>query len=376
MSQNCSNCYNGCAQIVSDQCVKYTGVDVPALGIQKNDSLSYVEQALITFLTATLDGTGIAIDIDDELYCPLVSDYLQACETITALDLFKALVQAACNLQGQVDDVVAELAALEGDYTVDCLEDVAAGDGTHAIVQAIITKLCEIDTDLASLALDVDVNYVKIVDLNTYIQAYLDSIAITDRYSSRMVPYSILPYYGSLSFFDATGAGLAGTAWEDIYLCNGLNTTPDFRGRGLVGAIIGVPGGALDPEVDPAANPTFNPNYAVGTPAGANNISLTTGQIPSHTHTVTDPEHTHVLATSEVSNAGMLSGANYLATRGNPALGVNYQYELQSAITGDPDVGQVASSATGISIDNTGGGAAHDNKQPVRATYFIMYIPA
>ena len=59
MSNNCSNCYNGCTEITSDKCVKYTGVDVPVLGIQKGDSLSYVEQALITFLSSTLDGTGI-----------------------------------------------------------------------------------------------------------------------------------------------------------------------------------------------------------------------------------------------------------------------------------------------------------------------------
>ncbi|BCU97892.1 MAG: hypothetical protein CM15mV19_1420 [uncultured marine virus] len=48
-TQNCSNCYNGCTEITSDKCVKYTGVDVPILGIKNGDSLSYVEQALITF---------------------------------------------------------------------------------------------------------------------------------------------------------------------------------------------------------------------------------------------------------------------------------------------------------------------------------------
>ena len=96
---NCSNCYNGCTQIVSDKCVMYTGVDVPVLGIVKGDSLSFVEQALITFLTSVIDGSGIKIDIDEDLYCELVSQYLQECETVTALDLFKALVQAACNLQ-------------------------------------------------------------------------------------------------------------------------------------------------------------------------------------------------------------------------------------------------------------------------------------
>lgn len=49
MSNICSNCYNGCAEITSDQCIRYTGIDVPVLGIKTGDSLSYVEQALITF---------------------------------------------------------------------------------------------------------------------------------------------------------------------------------------------------------------------------------------------------------------------------------------------------------------------------------------
>lgn len=69
---NCSNCYNGCSEIVSDQCVKYTGVNVPVLGIQTGDSLSYVEQALIEFLTSTLNGTGIKPDIDPAIICALI----------------------------------------------------------------------------------------------------------------------------------------------------------------------------------------------------------------------------------------------------------------------------------------------------------------
>jgi hypothetical protein len=83
---SCSNCYNGCPQIVSDQCVRYTGVDVAILGIQTGDSLSYVEQALITFLVSTLDGTGIKPDISltDAYLCDVVKKYLPDCEDSTA----------------------------------------------------------------------------------------------------------------------------------------------------------------------------------------------------------------------------------------------------------------------------------------------------
>jgi microcystin-dependent protein len=356
-NSNCSNCYNGCSEIVSDKCVKYTGVDVPVLEILKGDSLSYVEQALITFLTATLNGSGITIEIDEELYCELISQYLQECSTVTALDLFKALVQAACNIQEQIDTINSTLTTLNADYDVDCLEEVVDSDDTHVVVQAIINKLCEIDTDLTALALDVDTNYVKLSELNDLIAAYIASTATGTNFSSRMIPYSILPYYGSLSFFDATGAGTG--EWEDIYLCNGLNGSPDLRGRAIVGAIDSVPGGALDSAVNPASS-SFNPSYGLGDTEGANSITLTETQIPSHTHTVgTDGDHTHTVTALATTDAG--TGA------------------LPGGTADTADDGEATTSTDGDhshTLTSTGGGQAHGNVQPVRAVYFIIYIPS
>lgn len=354
---NCSNCYGGCTEIVSDKCVMYTGVDVPVLGIVKGDSLSYVEQALITFLTSTLNGSGITIEIDATDYCELVSQYLQECSTVTALDLFKALVKAACSIQGQIDTINTTLTTLNADYDVECLAGVTADSNTHDVVQAVITKLCTIDTDLTALSLDVASNYVKVSELNTLIAAYITSTATGTNFSSRMVPYTILPYYGSLSFFDATGAGTG--EWADIYLCNGLNGTPDLRGRAVVGAIVGVPGGALDSAVDPGAS-AFNTNYSLGQVAGANSITLAEAQIPSHTHTIsTNGDHTHTvtaLATVDTGVGALVGGAADSADDGD------------ATTSTDGDHTHTAG--------NTGGGAAHANNQPALATYFIMHIPS
>src|SRR6185436_1601613 len=123
MSQ-CSNCYNNCTDVTSDKCVRYTGVDVPVLGIKSGDSLSFVEQALITFLVSTLDGTGIKPNIPSEIICELVSQYIPTCEDLTEVDLFKALIQAACNLQEQIDVINATLTTLNADYDIDCLSGV------------------------------------------------------------------------------------------------------------------------------------------------------------------------------------------------------------------------------------------------------------
>jgi microcystin-dependent protein len=362
MSQ-CSDCYTGCAEIVSDRCIKYTGVDVPLFDIQKGDSLSYVEQALITFLAATVNGTGITIDIDDSLYCELVTQYLQECETVTALDLFKALVQAACNIQGQIDDINEILTTLNADYDVDCLDDVTNSSDTHAVLQAVIVKLCSVDSDLAALALNVETNYVQLSELNSLIAEYIASTTSATRYNTRMVPYTILPYAGSLSNFDGTGAGITGTEWEEIYLCNGQNGTPDLRGRGIVGAINSVPGGALSSVVDPAVS-AFNPSYSLGTLAGANSVTLTEAQLAAHSHTasVNDPGHTHEY---QIVTGHSYTGAPTAVISGSGAT---------SPLTTSYDTSEEETGIT-VTVDSAGSGEAHANIQPVYATYFIMYIP-
>jgi len=360
----CSNCYNGCPDIVSDKCVKYTGVDVPVLGIQTGDSLSYVEQAIITFLTATLDGSGIKITLPPDTYCDLVTKYLPDCEDVTALNLFQAVVAAACDLQEQVDVIKAELAELNADYDIDCLPGVFTNSDTHTIVQAVITKLCEVDAALTALAIDIDTNYVKLADLNSLIQAYLDSITPTNLYCNRMVPYTVVEYYGSLTNFDITGAGIG--QWANIYLCNGQNGTPDKRGMVPVGAIVGVPGGSLNPKVDPALDPIFNPNYSLLSIYGNNKITLSETQIPSHTHiaSVIDPGHTHDIT---IPSRNFQNGSG---TTGPDLTGNDGGATTSRTFTTD-------SKQTGISVTNaqTGGGLPHANNQPAIACYYIMYIP-
>lgn len=380
---SCSNCYNGCTEIVSDKCVKYTGVDVPVLGIQTGDSLSYVEQALITFLTSTLDGTGIKIDIPESILCPIVSGFLPTCGDITAVDLFETLIKTACNLQLQITTLSNSINVIEAPYTIDCLTGVTSTSGTHDILQAVITKLCDVSADLVALALDLDTNYVKLADLNDLIQAYLDSIAPpTNKAYRTMVPYVAYEYYGPLSNFPTNADDLSTTGqgtgyWEKVYLCNGSNGTPDKRGRVAVGVIQGVGGGALNPNVDP----TFpgNPNYTIGMLQGTNTITLTTNQIPSHTHLNTlvfnNPDHTHFTVGGNTSNA-LITSSTSIAN--SAALGGNSSYTLtQGAVPATAGLTSPSKSNLTINYTNVaaGGGLSHNNIQPVIAAYYIMYIP-
>jgi hypothetical protein len=358
---SCSNCFNGCAEIVSDKCVRYTGIDIPQFGISNGDTLSFVEDAIITYLQSALDGTGIILDIEPSVICDLVAGYLDVPEEITALDLFTALIKATCDLQTQIDVIAAQVLDIEADYTVDCLDGVVADSGTHDILQATITKLCEVDANLALLALDVDTNYVKLADLNGLIAAYLASISPGTQQYLKMVPYTAVEYYGPLSNFDAGGKGLVGLGWDKIYLCNGQPGTPDKRGRVGVGAIAGVPGGALSPAVDPAT--VGNPNYLLNSVQGVNNVTLTTSQIPVHTHnnilSFNDPEHFHDMVSSNTD-----AGSGRPTVGGGPSEGVN-------PVTN--------SKSTGITVSLTnaaeGGGQSHTNIQPVLAAYYIIYLP-
>ena len=366
----CSNCYNGCTEIVSDKCVKYTGIDVPVLGIKTGDSLSYVEQALITFLTSTLDGTGIKIDLNGIDVCALVQGYLPTCGDLTIVDISKALIQAACDLQEQVDAIDVTLAELNADYTIGCLTGVTASSDTHAIVQAVINKLCQLEVDLIALSLDLVTNYVNVADIDSYIQAYLDSTPGANLMKNKMVPYTAVPFFPTPTFysgkFDSTGAGLGD--WDKIYLCNGNNGTPDLRGRVIVGATTGMGGGAFNPAVDPNIIGSGNPNYALNTQTGANQVTLGITQIPAHTHAitnvvtvdVTDPGHTHTFeGVTNSSGSGTGSRKSVPVTR-----------TTDPAFTGISVDVDVASSAA-----NMGGGLPHPNIQPSVGGYYIMYIP-
>jgi microcystin-dependent protein len=364
----CSNCYNGCTEIVSDRCVKYTGIDVPVLGIKTGDSLSFVEQALITFLTSTLDGTGVKIDLGTTVVCDLVQQYLPTCKDLSIVDISKALIQAACNLQLQVNFINTTLTTLNADYTIGCLTGVTASSDTHAIVQAVINKLCQIEVNLGALALDLSTNYSSNgAELDAYIANYIaENSASVSAVSNRMVPYAVVLYFGSLSNFSSTGVGLGD--WDRIFLCNGINGTPDLRGRVPVG-VTAVPGGSAYPaQTDPALG---NPNYTLNVPLGQNGVTLTVNQIPPHAHPgtsavtqITPNPHTHAILPLGVDfdPIGITTGGSVSALRSE---GPSEYLAENVTLTAETDV----------TVASEGSGQSHPNYQPGLGCYYIMYIP-
>jgi len=366
----CSNCYSNCAEIQSDKCVKYTGIDITTLGINNGDSINYVVSAIMGFLVSTLDASGIKYELEPGNVCTIISDQLVDCTDITQKDISNALAAAICAIDTRVTALEAFDAALEASYTPGCISGITGNEGTHAVLQAVIDKLCVAVTDLDALELDVSTNYVLISDIDTYIANYISgqSEGSTVGLKDRMVPYAVTEYYGPTNVFDASGAGLdktgeGGQDWRQIYLCNGENGTPDKRGRVGVGATSGMGGGAFPNETNPVVS--GNPTYNLYSTTGNNTVTLTSAQMPSHTHTATIApagEHNHTLffaeyATGIAANPGYDGGDN--------------NYDVSSTKTTSTELDHTHI----ISIDATGSGQSHNNIQPVLACYYIMYIP-
>lgn len=371
---SCESCYNGCVDIVSDKCVRYTGVTYASVGIDAGDSLYQVEIALIEKVISFLNGSGINISVNPTNLCNYMQTFLPAGSTFTLPTIITGIVRAICDTNTSIVSINSTLNTLNANYTIGCLTGVTATTDTHDIVQATINKLCAVSADLTALTLNVNTNYVKLADLDSLIAAYIASTSgggSTQQYL-KMVPFVAYEYYGPLTNFDGSGIGIPANGFFKVYLCNGLNGTPDKRGRVTVGAIQNVPGGPLDAAVNPTN--AGNPNYALYTTAGANTVTLITSQIPAHSHnatavstaSVSPNPHTHTISwqkgqadQNESGVYGELYDARTPYNRTTTTSSVNLSVAVD----------------TGVTISSTGSGGAHPNIQPVVAAYYIMYIP-
>ena len=131
-------------------------------------------------------------------------------------------------------------------------------------------------------------------------------------------------------------SGAANNIPTGFVICDGSNNTPDLRDRFVVGA-----GSA----------------YSVGDNGGANSVTLSTAQLPSHNHSITDPGHVH--STS-------FDNKKYFPGGGSTTIGFG-------GAGGYPaDIFSMNSQTTGISIANAGSGQSHENRPPYYALCYIM----
>lgn len=92
-------------------------------------------------------------------------------------------------------------------------------------------------------------------------------------------------------------------------------------------------------------------NAGRGGTGGESTHTLSTSEMPVHSHGITDPSHSHS------GGAAAVTGSAYF--------GVNNDVRSQA---------NTSSSTTGISIQNTGGGGTHENKPPFLDVHFIIAV--
>ena len=165
----------------------------------------------------------------------------------------------------------------------------------------------------------------------TELNSEFDAIAVAVATKQDTLPTGIIVMWSG-----ATNA--VPTGWA---LCNGQNGTPDLRDRFIVGA---------------------GSSYGVGNLGGNDNVTLTTSNLPAHSHTATstviDPGHSHSIA----------MGANF-----NGA----YNF-IQPTITNLGFTLPTNSSQTGITVNttigSTGSGTAVDIRPKYLALAYIMKL--
>ena len=163
------------------------------------------------------------------------------------------------------------------------------------------------------------------------------------------------------------------TGWV---ICDGTNSTPDLRDRFIVGA---------------------GSTYAVAATGGANTVTLSASEMPSHNHTVTgntgpSGNHNHNGSTSNTGNhnhgiSSFNSGPPYNNFKGGSGVPVSNSipaggnfFTANNVISNTGAHAHNMSLAAGgdhthtltLSAGNAGSGSAHENRPPYYALAYIM----
>ena len=138
-------------------------------------------------------------------------------------------------------------------------------------------------------------------------------------------------------------SGVIANLPENWSLCDGTGGTPDLRGRFVVGA---------------------EGSYEQGDTGGADEVTLSEGELPAHSHSGSSGSggsHTHGLSHQVHTPVGLNVPAD-----GNVV--------TKNAAGGSVTVNSAGSHSHSVTVGNTGGGEAHENRPPYYALAFVMRV--
>lgn len=144
-------------------------------------------------------------------------------------------------------------------------------------------------------------------------------------------------------------SGTTGNIPSGWYLCDGNNGTPNLTDRFVVGA-----GGS----------------YGVGNTGGSASVTLTTSQIPSHTHTFSDSGTTNTTGEHSHTIKGNIYVGNGSYTGEAPST-YGAAYYTNGNSTRDAGNHSHTFSVSGTT-SSTGSGSSHENRPPYYALAYIM----
>jgi microcystin-dependent protein len=161
-------------------------------------------------------------------------------------------------------------------------------------------------------------------------------------------PGSLMVWAGSINpprTLDCDGSAVSRATYAALFAAIGTtwgagdgSTTfnvPDYRGRTIIGA---------------------DGTYSLGTSGGVNDVTLTTAQLPTHNHGVTDPGHTHTFTGTAHGHTVTDPGHTHNVPAANSPIAT-----AQGFTQGNSIIGSVpsASATTGITIANTTAGGTN-----------------
>ena len=243
---SCKNCRNfddnSCPDKLPSNCINWQGEAHEELDICIGDSLTWVETKIIEKIKDLLKGRGIVLEDLDLSDCEYIETLLSA-EEKNLLNILRVYKEAICELKEGVDNNAANLASFADVslYVLGCLDDEdPCGDPLtfKTLIQAIITKLCELNAQYEGIG-------ASILDvIEEGVGNFLAGGAITScggngysvsgsgastvvKFEALVPPNCPILFTGSTANFDGFGVGLPNTPYCGWYICNGSNGTPN-----------------------------------------------------------------------------------------------------------------------------------------------------